>query len=75
MPTDPPRSVTEQFWKNICEKEAAHNTNAQWLVDLRGDHSNLPEQDSVIITLADIQERVSKMKSWKVPGPDMIHIY
>lgn len=41
---DPSRAETEQCWKNIWE-EATHNTNAQGLVDLRAEHSNLPEQD------------------------------
>ncbi len=69
--SDPPRAETEQYWKNIWEKEASHNTNAQWLEDLRTDHSNLPEQEPT----ADIQERVAGMKSWTAPGPDMIHTY
>lgn len=41
-----------------------HNTNAQWLVDLRADHNDPPEQELITITLADIQDRVSGMKSW-----------
>lgn len=31
------------YWEEICEKEASHTTNAKWL-DLRVDHSNLPEK-------------------------------
>lgn len=56
------------------EKEASHNTDAQWLVDLRVDHSNLPEQEPVTITMADIQESVSCMKSWTALSLD-IHSY
>ncbi|XP_078026514.1 uncharacterized protein LOC144464187 [Epinephelus lanceolatus] len=47
----------------------------KWLVDLGAGHSNLPEQEPVTISMADIQERVSKMKSWTAPDPDMIHTY
>ena len=65
---DPPRAETEQYWKSIREKEASHMTNAQWLVDIRADHRNFPEQEPVTITVADIQERVSGMKSWTAPG-------
>ncbi|XP_055364306.1 uncharacterized protein LOC129604011 [Betta splendens] len=72
---DPPRLETEQYWKGIWEREASHNSDAQWLVDLREDHSNLPEQNAVTITVADIQQRVSGMKNWTAPGPDMIHTY
>uniref|UniRef100_A0A3P9C3E3 Potassium channel, subfamily K, member 10a n=1 Tax=Maylandia zebra TaxID=106582 RepID=A0A3P9C3E3_9CICH len=42
--TAPPRLETEQYWKSIWEKDATHNGNAQWLEDLRADHSDLPEQ-------------------------------
>uniref|UniRef100_A0A669EZW7 Reverse transcriptase domain-containing protein n=1 Tax=Oreochromis niloticus TaxID=8128 RepID=A0A669EZW7_ORENI len=73
--TAPPRLETEQYWKSIWENDATHNGNAQWLVDLRADHSDLPEQGPVTITVADIQERVSSMKSWTAPGPDMVHAY
>ena len=41
MWTDPPRGETEMDWKGIRDKEASHNTNAQWLADLKEDHSYL----------------------------------
>ena len=56
MKTDPPRGKTEKYWKDIWEKEASHNTNDWWLVDLREDHSPLPEQDPVNNTMGGIQE-------------------
>ncbi|KAI3368084.1 hypothetical protein L3Q82_026902, partial [Scortum barcoo] len=71
MKAESPRLETEQYW----EKEASQNINTHWLVDLRADHSNLPEQEPVTITAADIQEKVSSMKSWTAPGPDMTHTY
>lgn len=43
------------------EKDPTYNNNAQWLVDLRVDHTNLPEQDPVNITVAKIRERVSSI--------------
>lgn len=58
---------TEQPWKG--------DGNAQWLVDLIADHSNVKKQETVTITVADIQERVSHMKSLTVPGADMIYSY
>ena len=63
MAADPPMAETEQYWKAIWRKEATHNTNTQWLVDLQADHSNLRDQDPVVITVVDIQKRVLKMKS------------
>ncbi|XP_051906082.1 uncharacterized protein LOC127590686 [Hippocampus zosterae] len=65
---DPPRLETERYCKGIWEKAVAHNGSAQWLVTLREEHSNLPEQNPVTITVADIQERVSDMKNWTAPG-------
>lgn len=49
-----PRLETEQHWKSLWEKEASHNTDAKWLEDLTTDHSNLPEQEPVTVTEADI---------------------
>ena len=74
MRTNTPRDDTELHWKGIWEKEASYNPYAQLLLDLRKDQSNLPEQDPVNLTMADIQERVSR-KSGTAPGPDMIHSY
>ena len=51
--SDPPRAEVEKYWKDIWEREASHNTDAQWLVDLRADHSNIPEQEPVTISMAD----------------------
>ena len=57
MRIDPPRGETEQYRKSIWGKEASHDTNASWL------HSNLQEQEPVTITVVDMQERFSSMKS------------
>ena len=73
MRTDPPRAETDQYWKSKWEKEALHNTNAQWLYYLRADQGLPPEQEPVTITMADIQEPVSITKSWAASGPDMTH--
>ena len=73
METDPPRSEIEEYWKSIWEKEGSRNTNAQGLTDLSNDHSNLQEQHPINIRVADIQERVSRIKTWTAQNPDMIH--
>ena len=72
MKKNPPRIEMEQYWKSIWEKEASHNTSAPWLVALRADHSNIPEQEPLTITVAEIQERVTSMNSWTAPGT---HLY
>ena len=72
---DPPKVETEQYWKNIWEKDATHNADAQWLKDLKAQHSDIPEQTPVTVTTEDIQHRANRMRSWAAPGPDMIHAY
>lgn len=48
---DPHKSETGQ---NIWEKVVSHNTNTKCLVDPKADYSNIPEQEPVNITKADI---------------------
>lgn len=45
MTANPPRA---QSW------EVSHKTNAEWVVDHRADHNNLPGQEPVNITKKDI---------------------
>lgn len=45
------------------------------LQDLKAHDSNLPEQESVTITAADIQQQVKNRKSWTTLGLDMTHTY
>lgn len=64
-------TLTHQSWRlytgleGIWKKEASYN--------LRKDHSNIPEQEPVIITVANVKKKVLKMRRWAAPGPDMIH--
>ena len=72
---EPPKAETERFWKDIWEKEATHNTTAEWLKELQRDHQQQPEQEPITITGTDLGQRLQRMKSWTAPGPDMIHAY
>ena len=53
---NPPKAKIEQYWKSIWEKEASHNTNASWLVDL-----SHPQQEPATIVVPDIKERISSL--------------
>lgn len=44
-------------------------------MDLKADHGNFPEQELTTIIVADIQDRMSSIKSWTAPGPEIILIY
>lgn len=50
MRTALPKLESEQYWRIIWDKDATHI----WLVELRANSSNLPEQASVTIALSDI---------------------
>lgn len=71
MGRDPPRAEVEEYWKGIWERKALQHPDAQWLVDLRAVHSNLPEQEPV-------SQWQTSTKEWR-PGPhlalDVIHIH
>ena len=74
---EPAKQETETFWKNIWENQVKHNTNADWLKDLEQDYSQDQVQENIRITEKGPKkkERVRKMKSWRAPGPDMVHGY
>ena len=77
-PVQPPQNKSHQKQNGIVRlygKMRRHNTNAQWLQDLRADHRNLPEQEPVTITAADVQQGIKNRKSWTAPSPDMIQTY
>ena len=58
MAAGPPKAEMEQYWNDTWDKEMIHNTNAQWLVDLQAEHSSLPDQAPVVVTMANIQKSV-----------------
>lgn len=54
---------------NIWETEALDNINAKWLVDLREDHRNLPEQEPVTGQDDSDSEASSQgYRTFKLPG-------
>lgn len=57
--------------KNICEKEA--DSNAQWFVGLRANHSNITEQDPVTIIMLDIQESFCDSKNFWIKKLTTLH--
>ena len=48
----------------------------KWIAELKADHQALvTQQQPVIISEEDLRLRVTRIKSWTVPGHDMIHAY
>lgn len=54
--------------------KGSHNIDAQWLMDQKAHHSNLPEQLPVTIAVKHTNTRKSPM-SWTASCPDMINTY
>ena len=61
------------FWKSTWEKDARHNDQAKWLKDLRDHHTGNQQQEPLTISEEGIRSRVKRIKSWTIPGLNMIH--
>ena len=73
--SEPPRSSTSKFWKDIWEKETTHNTTAHWLKRLKESHQHTVAQQGLTISKEDIKCRVQRMKNWATSGHDMIQAF
>ena len=73
---DPPKKETKMFWKGIWEKDASHNNKPKWIAELKADHqASVTQQQLVTISEEDLRLRVTRIKNWTAPEPDMIHAY
>ena len=63
------------FWKNIWEKPVEHNSDAEWLPEVRTALAAAEEQQQCVITDILVSERVKKMTNWASPGTDGLHAY
>ena len=63
------------FWKNIWENTVDHNSEAEWLPDIRTALAAAEEQQPFVITNFLVTDRVKKMTNWASPGKDGLHAY
>ena len=64
-----------KFWKNIWEQPVEHNSDAEWLPDVRTALASADEQRQFVITNTLVADRVRKMTNWSSPGTDGLHAY
>ena len=63
-----------KFWNDIWGNKVRHNKNAEWIKSQKRKIAEVRQAD-VVITLADVKEKIKKIPSWKGPGPDDIQGY
>ncbi|MEQ2287958.1 hypothetical protein AMECASPLE_018103 [Ameca splendens] len=56
IPPERPRTETDPYRRRIKMKETSSNTSAPWLEQKKADHSIVPDQVPVHITVADRQD-------------------
>eukprot|EP00116_Pleurobrachia_bachei_P000806 sb/3461068/ len=66
---------TLNFWKDIWENEAGHNTEAEWLDGIQGNFEPITQQEDFQITTARVAARVKGMTNWSSPGIDGLHAF
>ena len=69
----PDAQLSTAFWKDIWGNEKHHNTNAEWLNDLREQQGE--QQENIVITENLIRQQCKKIPNWKAPGPDGVQGY
>ena len=70
----PDAQQSTAFWKDIWGNEKHHNTNAEWLNDLREKQQG-EQQENIVITENLIRQQCKKIPNWKAPGPDGVQGY
>ena len=64
-----------KFWKNIWEQPVEHNSDAEWLPEVRTALASADKQRQFVITNTLVADRVKKMTNWSSPGTDGLHAY
>ena len=70
----PDAQQSTAFWKDIWGNEKHHNTNAEWLNDLREEQQG-EQQENIVITENLIRQQCKKIPTWKAQGPDGVQGY
>ena len=70
----PDAQQSTAFWKDIWGNEEHHNTNAEWLNDLREEQQG-EQQENIVITENLVRQQCKKIPNWRAPGPDGVQGY
>ena len=71
----PDPQETKTFWESIWSKPEVHNMSARWLADIQKDHTETPTQNNIVISEADVRNKLRTMANWKAPGPDQLQTF
>ena len=70
----PDAEDSKRFWNGIWGEEKLHNTEADWLKEIRQE-TDTNTQDNFCITRAMVNRQCRKIPNWKAPGPDGVQGY
>ena len=63
------------FWSNTWDNPIEHIRDAEWLPDVRDEHSQCSAQEDVKISAVDVRRHLKKIANWKGPGPGGVQSY
>ena len=67
----PDADEARRFWGSIWENPVEHNTQAEWLKDIKEEMTGLNhQQEDIEIEEGKVKEQLKKIPNWKAPGPD-----
>ncbi len=67
----PDADEARKFWSSIWESPVEHNTQAEWLKEIKEEMTELNhKQEDIEIEEGKVKEQLKKIPNWKAPGPD-----
>ena len=67
----PDAGEARSFWSLIWENPVEHNTQAEWLKEIKEEMPALNhKQEDIKIEEGKLKEQLKKIPNWKAPGPD-----
>ena len=70
----PDSEESKKFWSNIWSKNEDHNSEAEWLKELKSEKGQY-QQENIVITEGMVKQSCQKLPNWKAPGPDGVQGY
>lgn len=68
----PNENEMHEFWANIWQNEATHDSTAYWIEEEKQNNKHIREMPETYISEQDVTYTVSTLKNWSAPGIDMI---
>ena len=68
----PDAQGASEFWRNIWLIPGNFNKKASWLPKVKEMLSEFDKQESIRISVENVETAIRKMTNWKAPGPDCV---